>query len=106
MPTPEDTRSFSFRRPFIVLTVILAVYVAYVVIQYGQLNELNQRELANAAAELNRTVENAFVTVTNAMEEKTPGDLKECPFDKDQPYLEFSSPGSSTKEIVPVDLRK
>lgn len=92
MPTSEETLSFSFRRPFIVLTVLLAIYVAYVFIQYGQLNDLNQRELANAAAELNSSIENALVTVTNARDQsRAPqaNESRECLFDKDQPYLEF-----------------
>jgi hypothetical protein len=89
VPTANDTSSFSFRWPLIALTTIVAAYVWYVVNQYGRLNDLNQAELANAAAELNRAIENAFVTVTNFKMKPAPSDDPLCDFDRDQPYLDF-----------------
>ena len=91
MPTAEDTDSFSFRRPIIIVATLLALYAAYVFIQYRRLNSLNQRELGNIAAELSRAFETAIGTVKSVegkLDSKT-GPSRECLFDQDQPYLEF-----------------
>jgi hypothetical protein len=91
--TEEDTGSFSFRRPIIIAATLLALYAAYVFIQYRRLNSLNQRALANIAAELSRAIETAIGTV-KLVEGKPDsgartGPSRECLFDQDQPYLEF-----------------
>lgn len=63
-------------------------------VQYGRLSNLNQRELANAGAELGRTIENAIGTIRHAGEQDSGSKIaepksKECVFDEDQPYLSF-----------------
>jgi hypothetical protein len=68
-----------------VVLVAVGVYGWYALTQYDRLNDLNQRELANAAAELKRAVENAYGAVERAAGRK----LSLCDFDADQPYLQL-----------------
>ena len=89
MPTAEDTDSFSFRRPIIIVATLLALYAAYVFVQYRRMNSLNQRELANVAAELSRAIETATGTVKLVEGKPDSRTSRECLFDQDQPYLEF-----------------
>src|SRR5262245_6926456 len=71
------------------LIAAAGAYAWFVTVQYGRLNDLNQRELANAAAELRRSFENAVETVTR-FEATKDGAL--CKFDTDQPYLTLETP--------------
>src|SRR5215475_9374838 len=86
MEQPTDEHPFSFRWLLIALGTVAALYFTYVVIQYSRLNDLNQRQLANAATELFRTVENAKQTVLNFASKGSQKSL--CDFDRDQPYLD------------------
>ncbi|HEX4999065.1 MAG TPA: cache domain-containing protein [Terriglobia bacterium] len=98
MSTSHDTRSFPLRAPLIAAIMIIAVYVAYVVIQYGRLNDRNERELASAAAELGRSIDNALLTATNFVSSanaKSPDSW--CAFDRDQPYLKLNAKCSQLK---------
>ena len=54
------------------LLAAAGAYAWFVSAQYGRLNDLNQRELANAAAELKRTLENAVETVTASTRPRRP----------------------------------
>lgn len=75
----------SYRWLMGVVLVAVGVYGWYAVTQYDRLNDLNQRELANAAAELKRAIENAYSAVERAAGRK----LSLCDFDADQPYLQL-----------------
>lgn len=68
-----------------VVLVAVGVYGWYALTQYDRLNDLNQRELANAAAELKRAIENAYGAVERAAGRR----LSLCDFDADQPYLQL-----------------
>jgi hypothetical protein len=59
------SRTLSRRWLLVGLLVSGSIYAWYVTAQYMRLNDLHQRELADAAAELKRTVENTVETLSN-----------------------------------------
>jgi len=73
------------------LLAAAGAYVWYVTVQYGRINDLNQRQLANAAAELKNSLENAIGTVGRFNPAKDDTEAL-CQFDVDQPYLTLQSP--------------
>ena len=100
----------SYRWFGIVLLVAAGFYAWYVIAQYGRLNDLNQRQLANAAADLKSTFETAMETVrrfdakssdikAHPSETTSEGQEAEnpdagpsvCDFDAGQPYLELAA---------------
>jgi hypothetical protein len=94
----------SYRWLTITLAVIAGMYGWYAIGQYGRLNDLNQRQLSNAGAELKAAVDTAVETVTrfnnkraewetrrsdNPADPQISGDEpKLCDFDDNQPYLD------------------
>ena len=89
MGSAEGGRRFH-RRLAIVLLAAAGAYVWFVTVQYGRLNDLNQRQLAHAAAELKRSLENAVETVSRFKPSETDKSPL-CTFDWDQPYLTLAS---------------
>ena len=85
----------SYRWLVIALGAIVGVYAWYAITQYERLNDLNQRQLSNAAAELKTTLETALGTVSQFDQKwrtwKSRGTGSEpqvCDFDTSQPYLD------------------
>jgi hypothetical protein len=84
------------------------IYAWYAVTQYDSLNDLNQRQLSNAAAEVKAAVENAVVTVDEfdrrwaESADDTKPDV--CDFARDQPYLELRE-CAQTGQSTPVHRR-
>lgn len=87
MGTSPDGRRLYWKLA-IALLAAAGVYAWYVTSQYGRLNDLNQRQLSNAAAELKWTIENAVGAVSRFNPQPTDRDAF-CKFDLDQPYLAF-----------------
>src|SRR5215207_4111778 len=86
MGRSSDRRRLYWRLS-IALLAAAGAYAWFVTAQYARLNDLNQRELANAAAELKRTLENAVETVTRFTPPVKGESRALCKFDADQPYL-------------------
>src|ERR1044071_3159969 len=83
----------SYRWLAITLAVAVGVYAWYALGQYRRLNELQQRQLSNAAAELKTSLETTQRTVAefhykwrvaSATSKPTV-----CEFDRSQPYLDL-----------------
>jgi hypothetical protein len=87
-PVPEGDRPFSYRWLVIAILVAAGVYAWHVLTNFNRLGELNQREIASAAREVQRTFQNAVGTVEQ-FGARPGGNL--CDFDRDQPYIEFIS---------------
>ena len=86
----------SYRWLTITLLVAGGAYAWYASGQYGRLNDLNQRQLSNASAELKTAIDTAVETVTRFnrkradVEEQGTGAAPEiCDFDHNQPYLDL-----------------
>lgn len=90
MPTSTVRRQLYWRLA-IGLIAVTGAYIWYVTVQYGRINDLNQRQLANASAELKNSIENAIGTVRRFKPSPT-DDQALCEFDDDQPYLALISP--------------
>lgn len=92
----------------ITLLVVVGAYAGFAVQQYGRLNDLNQRELANAAAQLKRSLENAVETVkrftpsdTNELDASATNESPLCRFDRNQPYLALVPPDQCAQRLGP-----
>jgi hypothetical protein len=90
----------SYRWFTITLLVASAFYAWYVMAQYDRLNDLNQRQLFNAAADLKATLETAMETVVrfdarSVRFDPSSKDIEDhqslCDFDAGQPYLELAA---------------
>jgi len=96
----------SYRWFAITLIAAAALYGWYVMVEYERLNELNQRQLANTAADLKATLDTALETVhrfdakskdTQAAGSEPAGTSgqtprsKLCDFDASQPYLDVAA---------------
>src|SRR5688572_19254555 len=97
----------SYRWLTITLLVAAGVYAWYAFSQYGRLNDLNQRQLSNAGAELKTALETAVETVIrfNTKLAQSEEDQKAkpsrvepdadvndrllCAFEQNQPYLDL-----------------
>lgn len=77
------------------LIAIVGLYAGFAMQQYTRLNELNQRELSNAASQLERTLDNALETIRRSRDEPSL-----CEFDKKQPYLEVISPEGCRQAVT------
>src|SRR5262245_40990073 len=102
MAEPPDRASY--RWLIIVLTAAAGLYAWYPFSQYNRLNDLNQRQLSKASAELRAAVNNAVVTVeefnrrwNESGEANRP---RICDFVRSQPYLEFSACTADRAEQV------
>lgn len=93
----------SYRWLTITLVAAAGVYAWYALSQYFRLNDLNQRQLSNAGAELKTALENAAVTVEqfnrkwNEAADAGKEQPRVCDFVASQPYLALRGcePGSS-----------
>jgi len=102
----ESPGRASYRWLAITLAVGAGVYAWYATTQYDRLNDLNQRQLSNAAAEIKAAVDNAVVTVDEFgrrwidAASKSKPDV--CDFARSQPYLDLGdcAPGA---QATPVD---
>jgi len=108
----------SYRWLTITLLVAAGVYAWYASAQYGRLNDLNQRQLSNAGAELKAALDTAVETATRfnakraawqdsrtskSTRSKPGGDEpKLCDFDDNQPYLELDA---CARGVSPVPNR-
>ena len=94
----------SYRWLTITLLVAAGVYAWYTLDQFGRLNELNQRQLSNAGAELKAALQSAQATVAEFNRkwldwQTPPGELLDrqrlepqvCDFDKGQNYLDVDA---------------
>lgn len=94
-------------RIVVVVGILAACYTGWVTAQYNRLNDLNQRELANASAEVKRAIENAIETVNRFQPgSKTSGTdasghewFALCRFLDDQPYLD-AMPGEPCEQRI------
>ncbi len=108
MVAAHDRRSYRWLG--ITLAAVVGVYAWYAISQYERLNDLNQRQLSNAAAELKTTLETAFGTVSQFDQKwrrwksgKASGaEPLVCDFDASQPYLdtEQCNDGWSNARVV------
>jgi hypothetical protein len=102
--TLEQSGRTSYRWLTITLLVAAGAYGWYAIGQYGRLNELNQRQLSNAGAELKLALDTAVETITRFNRKwidwktaKKPaprpgeGEPRVCDFDRSQPYLELEA---------------
>lgn len=89
MATATSLRRGLYWRLAVGLLVVAGAYGWYVTAKYGRLNELNQRQLAKAAAELESSIQNALETVRRFDPQD---DTALCSFDNDQPYLAIVPP--------------
>ncbi len=78
-----------YRRLTLGLVAATSAYAWFATVQYGHLNDLNQRQLAYAATELKRVLANAGDTVRRF--EPADGCKSLRSFDADQPYLTLRS---------------
>jgi hypothetical protein len=113
MSMASSTGRASYQWLIAAAVAVIAAYAWYVLTRFEHLNELNERQLANAGVELQRTLENALTTVRN-FKPVFGDDLALCNFDDDQPYLSLEStrcdpsPGSfrvvamSTKPLLSI----
>ena len=89
----ESPRHASYRWLIITLGVGAGVYAWYAISQYDRLNDLNQRQLSNAAAEVQAALDNAVVTVDEFdrrwLESTDSSRPNVCDFTRNQPYLEL-----------------
>src|ERR1044071_5925241 len=83
----------SYRWLAITLAVAVGVYAWYALGQYRRLNELQQRQLSNAAAELKTSLETAQRTVAEFHYKwrvaSAPSQPTVCEFERSQPYLDL-----------------
>jgi hypothetical protein len=98
----------SYRWLVIALLVAAGVYVWYAVAQYGRLNDLNQRQLSNAAAELRTTLANALETVTRFGtkwgKDGVISGPSLCGFVQDQPYLDLEQGSCAETASLPAQI--
>ena len=89
----ESPGHASYRWLIITLAVGAGVYAWYAISQYDRLNDLNQRQLSNAAAEVQAAIDNAVVTVDEFdrrwLESANSSRPSVCDFTQNQPYLEL-----------------
>ena len=102
----ESPGHASYRWLIITLAVGAGVYAWYAISQYDRLNDLNQRQLSNAAAELQAAVDNAVVTVDEFdrrwLESANTSKPSVCDFTRNQPYLVLRDCATTGKsEAVP-----
>lgn len=74
---------------------IVGLYAGFAMQQYSRLNDLNQRELSNAAVQLERSLDNALETISRISDEQAL-----CEFDKKQPYLALVPPDDRCDQRV------
>jgi hypothetical protein len=99
--THEPSDRGSYRWLGITLLVTAGVYAWYAIDQFGRLNDLNQRQLSNAVAELKTALETALENVSQFDRKwrswKSAGERPEvCEFARSQPYLELDACAASS----------
>ena len=105
MGTESPRHASSYRWLIITLAVGAGVYAWYAISQYDRLNDLNQRQLSNAAAEVQAAIDNAVVTVDEFdrrwLESANSSRPSVCDFTQNQPYLELRGcPTTGKSEAV------
>src|SRR5262245_19058913 len=96
----ESPGRASYRWLIITLAVGAGVYAWYAITQYNRLNDLNQRQLSNAAAEVKAAVDNAVVTVDEfdrRWVESARSKPLMCDFTRSQLYLELRECATSAQ---------
>ncbi len=102
----------SYRWLTITLLVAAGVYGWYASTQYARLNDLNQRQLSNAAAELKGALQTAVETATRFNDKRAkwipkpaastsvdPNEPRLCDFDDNQPYLDLAACADSATPV-------